>query len=248
MESKTLSILQTMNKFLQNSSLDHEPLVQGLSTEFSSLLGINVLVCCKNSTRIAAAGSHLGLQPVEQLDKLKLSNLSAINGNKINVSLRSLHILPDKNMDKPTVVLPLHSTGLPVGTILFFKDETFSEPEQICLEWFASAISLLLSFRFTNESNTASRQRKTVRTALSALSYSELEAVTCIFAELTSSEGLVIASKIADRVGITRSVIVNALRKLESAIVIETRSLGMKGTYIHVTNSYLFEELNRLNG
>ena len=40
------------------------------------------------------------------------------------------------------------------------------------------------------------------------------------------------ASKIADRVGITRSVIVNALRKLESAGVIESRSLGMKGTYI----------------
>ena len=46
--------------------------------------------------------------------------------------------------------------------------------------------------------------------------------------------------------GITRSVIVNALRKFESAGVIESRSLGMKGTYIKVLNSALLDELGKL--
>lgn len=54
------------------------------------------------------------------------------------------------------------------------------------------------------------------------------------------------ASKIADRVGITRSVIVNALRKFESAGVIESRSSGMKGTYIKVVNDVVFDELNKM--
>ncbi len=54
------------------------------------------------------------------------------------------------------------------------------------------------------------------------------------------------ASRIADRVGITRSVIVNALRKFESAGVIESRSSGMKGTYIKVVNDVVFEELDKL--
>jgi transcriptional pleiotropic repressor len=45
--------------------------------------------------------------------------------------------------------------------------------------------------------------------------------------------------------GITRSVIVNALRKFESAGVIESRSLGMKGTYIKVLNPYLLEQLSK---
>ena len=54
------------------------------------------------------------------------------------------------------------------------------------------------------------------------------------------------ASKIADRVGITRSVIVNALRKFESAGVIESRSSGMKGTYIKVLNDFIFEELEEI--
>ena len=54
------------------------------------------------------------------------------------------------------------------------------------------------------------------------------------------------ASKIADRVGITRSVIVNALRKFESAGVIESRSSGMRGTYIKVLNDVVFDELEQV--
>lgn len=82
--------------------------------------------------------------------------------------------------------------------------------------------------------------------AISSLSYSELEAIEHIFEELNGNEGLLVASKIADRVGITRSVIVNALRKLESAGVIESRSLGMKGTYIKVLNDKFLFELEKL--
>ena len=53
-------------------------------------------------------------------------------------------------------------------------------------------------------------------------------------------------SRVADRVGITRSVIVNALRKFESAGVIESRSSGMKGTYIKVLNDVVFDELTKV--
>ena len=66
--------------------------------------------------------------------------------------------------------------------------------------------------------------------------------------ELNGTEGILVASKIADRVGITRSVIVNALRKFESANLIETKSLGMKGTYIKVKNEFLLDEIkNQVN-
>ena len=82
--------------------------------------------------------------------------------------------------------------------------------------------------------------------AISSLSYSELEAIEHIFEELNGNEGLLVASKIADRVGITRSVIVNAFRKFESAGVIESRSLGMKGTYIKVLNDKFLVELEKV--
>ena len=81
--------------------------------------------------------------------------------------------------------------------------------------------------------------------AISTLSFSEIEAVQQIFTELKGMEGLLVASKIADRSGITRSVIVNALRKLESAGVIESRSLGMKGTHIRILNDKFIEEMEK---
>ena len=90
------------------------------------------------------------------------------------------------------------------------------------------------------------REIAMVQMAIGTLSYSEIEAVQQIFAELDGDEGLLVASKIADRSGITRSVIVNALRKLESAGVVESRSLGMKGTRIKITNSKFKDELNKM--
>ena len=84
-----------------------------------------------------------------------------------------------------------------------------------------------------------------MKAAIATLSYSELEAVIHIFDELGGQEGMLVASKVADKVGITRSVIVNALRKFESAGIIESRSLGMKGTYIRILNPALSTELKK---
>lgn len=94
------------------------------------------------------------------------------------------------------------------------------------------------------ESEEETRKLQIVRSAISTLSFSELEAIIHIFDELNGTEGILVASKVADRVGITRSVIVNALRKFESAGVIESRSSGMKGTYIKVVNDVVFSELD----
>ena len=99
--------------------------------------------------------------------------------------------------------------------------------------------------RSVNEENAEeTRKEHIVQSAISTLSFSELEAIIHIFDELEGTEGILVASKIADRVGITRSVIVNALRKFESAG--ESRSSGMKGTYIKVVNDYVFTELEKI--
>ena len=100
--------------------------------------------------------------------------------------------------------------------------------------------------RSVNEENAAFvRKKQIVKSAIKTLSTSELEAIKHIFKELDGAEGILVASKIADKVGITRSVIVNALRKFESAGVIESKSSGMKGTYIKVVNDVVLQELKR---
>lgn len=107
-------------------------------------------------------------------------------------------------------------------------------------------MGLEIERRKTLEMEEDARKRAVVQMAIGTLSYSEIEAVQQIFSELKGNEGLLVASKIADRSGITRSVIVNALRKLESAGVIESRSLGMKGTHIKILNGKFTEELDKL--
>ena len=96
------------------------------------------------------------------------------------------------------------------------------------------------------ESAEEDRKVQIVQSAIGTLSSSEIDAIGHILDELDGEEGVLVASRIADRVGITRSVIVNALRKLESAGVIESRSSGMKGTYIKVLNDMVFDELSKV--
>lgn len=121
------------------------------------------------------------------------------------------------------------------------------QPQEIL---FAEMNVLLCAMEWVNHTqatnNMQQRMGEVARQAIGTLSYSELQAVDVILGELDGNEGVLVASRIADREQITRSVIVNALRKVESAGLIETRSLGMKGTYIRVLNDKLIEELKYL--
>ena len=148
--------------------------------------------------------------------------------------------------DKYTTVVPINGGGQRLGTLLLSKTGEFDSDDLVLAELGATVIGMeILRARIEKVEDTA-RQKAVVNIAFDTLSYSELEAVEHIFNELGGTNGLLVASKIADKVGITRSVIVNALRKLESAGVVEVRSLGMKGTYIRVLNDYLIEELERI--
>ena len=133
------------------------------------------------------------------------------------------------------------------GTLLLAKfNDEFVESDLILAEYGATVVGMEILRAKTEKIEDEARKKAAVQIAIGTLSYSELEAIEHIFAELEGSEGLLVASKIADRVGITRSVIVNALRKFESAGVIESKSLGMKGTYIRVLNENLLDELEKL--
>jgi transcriptional pleiotropic repressor len=143
-------------------------------------------------------------------------------------------------------VIPIIGGGDRLGTLVLTRsEEPFVEDDLILAEYGATVVGMEILRERAEESEIEARRKAIVQVAVGSLSFSELEAVEHIFEELKGKEGLLVASKIADRVGITRSVIVNALRKLESAGVIETRSLGMKGTYIKILNDQLVQELEK---
>ncbi|RAL26317.1 GTP-sensing pleiotropic transcriptional regulator CodY [Thermoflavimicrobium daqui] len=141
-------------------------------------------------------------------------------------------------------IVPVIGGGDRLGTLLLTRfDQEFTNDDLVLTEYGATVVGMEILREKAEQAEEEARNRAVVQMAISSLSYSELEAVEHIFEELDGKEGLLVASRIADRVGITRSVIVNALRKLESAGVIESRSLGMKGTYIKTLNDRLIPAL-----
>ncbi|MBO8137988.1 MAG: GTP-sensing pleiotropic transcriptional regulator CodY [Desulfotomaculum sp.] len=152
-----------------------------------------------------------------------------------------------RHSNKVTTVVPILGAGSRLGTLVLAKyNENFTDDDLILAEYGATVVAMEILRARADRMEEEARKKAAVQIALGTLSYSELDAVQHIFKQLDGDEGVLVASKIADRVGITRSVIVNALRKFESAGVIESKSLGMKGTYIRVLNDRLLEELEKM--
>jgi len=145
-----------------------------------------------------------------------------------------------------SVIVPIVGTGRRVGTLLMVRETgDFTDDDLVLAEYASTAVGLVISYEIDEEEENEAEEKRMARSAIRSLSYSEIMAMQHIFDELDGDEGLLVASRVADQAGITRSVIVNALRKLASANVIESRSLGMKGTYLRILNREIRNELER---
>ena len=152
---------------------------------------------------------------------------------KENVNLQTLGFEASDIQRYQGIINPIDIAGERLGTVFMYRNDKSYDIEDIIVSEYGTTVVGLEMMRSVHEENAEEdRKQQVVKSAFNTLSFSELEAIIHIFDELDGDEGILVASKIADRVGITRSVIVNALRKFESAGVIESRSSGMKGTYI----------------
>ena len=182
------------------------------------------------------------------LEEQVVKQLENIESIKINITLDNLYTTKFnrqilKNIYGVFIPIFVYNQKL-ANMIIYRKDNIFKDLDILC-EYLESVVSLIMWGYKSAYLNENQNKRQDIKVCIDTLSYSELEAVINIFDEIKDIEGIIIASKIADKAGITRSVIVNALRKFESARLIETRSLGMKGTYIKILNEYLLEEINK---
>lgn len=166
-----------------------------------------------------------------------------------NIPPKDQYSADDSSEDENKImtIVPIYGVGERIGTLVLAKfNKSFNDDDLLLAEYGATVVGMEILRDNSQKIEVEARKKATVQIALATLSYSEIEAAVNILSELNGTEGLLVASKIADRVGITRSVIVNALRKFESAGVIESKSLGMKGTYIRVLNEYLLDEIQKL--
>lgn len=181
------------------------------------------------------------------LDSVLNERLLSVLSTKENVNLTTLGFDVSEEREFSAIVTPIEIAGERLGTLfLYRRGSEYSIDDIILCEYGTTVVGLEMLRAVNEESAEEDRKLAVVRSALGTLSYSEQEAIILIFQELKGNEGILVASKIADQAGITRSVIVNALRKLESAGIIESRSSGMKGTYIRVQNEFVFEEMKKM--
>lgn len=259
MSRELLEKTRSINKLLQKSAgypVDYKEIAAILGEIISSSvyiidrrgksLGYQYLKGLSCEIMIDIVESPEGF-PGEYNDRLLRMNETIANiCQTVNVCVFS-HNDKCKYNNKITTLVPIVGAGSRLGTLVLAKfDQNFTDEDLILAEYGSTVVGMEILRARAGRMEEEARKRAAVQIALGTLSYSELDAVRHIFKQLNGDEGLLVASKIADKVGITRSVIVNALRKFESAGVIESKSLGMKGTYIRVLNDRLMEELDRM--
>jgi len=219
------------------------------------ILNSNVLVISKKG-KVLGIGDAKGVDSITELivdhvggfiDGMLNERLLAVLSTKENVNLETLGFENGDVKKFQAIIAPIEIAGERLGTLFIYKcNEQYDIDDIILCEYGTTVVGLEMLRAVNEETAEETRKLAVIKSAINTLSYSEMEAVVHIFEELNGMEGILVASKIADRVGITRSVIVNALRKFESAGVIESRSSGMKGTYIKVLNDMVFDEVEKL--
>ncbi|RKM57258.1 GTP-sensing pleiotropic transcriptional regulator CodY [Butyrivibrio sp. X503] len=243
-----------IGKLLHNSN-SGKVVFNDICRVLCDILSSNMFVISKKG-KVLGIGETVGVESLSKLfaatvgefiDPMLNERLLTILSTKENVNLATLGFEKLDISKFQAIITPIEIAGERLGTLFIYKTKVPYDIDDIILCEYGTTVVGLEMLRAVNEENAEeNRKLAVVKSAISTLSFSEMQAIIHIFDELDGMEGVLVASKIADRVGITRSVIVNALRKFESAGVIESRSSGMKGTYIKVTNDVVFSEIKKL--
>ena len=256
MSVQLLDKTRKINKLLHNNH-SSKVVFNDICQVLCEILESNILVISQKG-KVLGLGLCSKIEPIEEfaaieigvfIDSMLNERLLSVLSTKENVNLATLG-MSEENVGKySAIIAPIDTSGERLGTLFIYKsDEPYNIDDIILSEYGMTVVGLEMLRSVNEELAEEERKLQIVKSAISTLSYSELEAVICFFNKLNGKEGIIVASKIADKAGITRSVIVNALRKLESAGVIESKSSGMKGTYIKVVNDVIFHELKKIQG
>lgn len=129
------------------------------------------------------------------------------------------------------------------GMLLIRYGTNFSQTDNILCEYASAIVSLEMFQQKQQEIHQKSLEMATARLAVGSLSFSELRSVSAVLEQLGGAEGTIFLNQIAENNYTTHSTVCGALKKLEAAGTISTRSQGVKGKYVKITNPKLYEEV-----
>lgn len=253
MSIQLLDKTRKLNRLLKNAE-SSEISFSEISKVLREMLGSSVLVLSKKG-KILGISREQSMEPIQELlgdrrgvriDESLNERLLAVLSTRENVYLQTLGF-SSATKDYHGMIVPIDIAGERLGTLFMYRANQIYDIEDIILcEYGATVIGMEMMRAENDETAEENRKQQVVQSALNTLSGSELEAMRCVFRELKGTDGILVASKIAEKEGITRSIIVTGLKKLESAGVIESKSAGMKGTKVRICNEVLLEELENM--
>ena len=225
MSVQLLDKTRKINKLLHNNN-SSKVIFSDICGVLTEILESNILVISRKG-KVLGASLEEHTEEITELiadevggfiDPLLNERLLGILSTKENVNLETLGFVSGDVRRYQAIITPIDIAGERLGTLFVYRMEKQYNIDDIILSEYGTTVVGLEMMRSVNEENAEeNRKVQIVKSAIGTLSFSELEAITHIFDEMEGKEGILVASKIADRVGITRSVIVNALRKFESA-------------------------------
>lgn len=253
MSIQLLDKTRKLNRLLKNAE-SSEISFSEISKVLKEMLHSNVLVLSKKG-KILGISHEKTIHRIEELlgekrgvriDESLNERLLAVLSTRENVYMQTLGF-SEATKDCHGMIVPIDIAGERLGTLFMYRpDEIYDIEDIILCEYGATVIGMEMMRAENDETAEENRKQHGVKAALNTLSGSELEAMRCVFKELNGTDGILVASKIAEQAGITRSIIVTGLKKLESAGVIESKSAGMKGTRVRICNEMLIEELENM--
>ena len=253
MSIQLLDKTRKLNRLLKNAE-SSEISFSEISKVLKEMLRSNVLVLSKKGKILGISHEDsmdritelLGEKRGVRIDTSLNERLLAVLSTRENVYLQTLGF-SDKAKKYHGMIVPIDIAGERLGTLFMYRADVIYDIEDIILcEYGATVIGMEMMRAENDENAEESRKQHVVHSALGTLSGSELKAMKHVFKELQGTDGILVASKIAEQEGITRSIIVTGLKKLESAGVIESKSAGMKGTKVRICNEMLIEELENM--
>lgn len=251
MSVQLLDRIRKVNRLLHNNA-GYRIATDELCDLFGTLMHSNVLVTDRQGIVIGMYTDQ-GIPVIRHLMGLALESViepelndrfMSVLSTKENVNLGMMGLEYDEEDLYDAIIFPIDMAGERLGTVFVYRIKNPYEIDDIILgEYVTTIVAMELLHAVYDAGLDDANKKRLVYTALHSLSESEIHAAQCVVEALEKTKGVLVTTNVAEEYGITRSVIVNAIKKLNSAGVIQSKSMGVKGTAIRIENDYIKDAL-----
>ena len=185
-----------INKLLHNNH-SHKVVFNDICEVLSGILESNILVISRKGKVLGVAG-HPGIEEIHELiddqvggfiDHKLNERLLSVLSTKENVNLETLGFDEEDVERYQAIITPIDISSERLGTLFIYKSGAQYDIDDIILSEYGTTVVGLEMMRSVNEENAEeTRKIQIVKSAISTLSFSELEAIQHIFEELNGSD------------------------------------------------------------